>query len=99
MEQNQAQVCEISFNRFRELTYHKRVYFYFRKYADEAIKEFQADKEFGENFHDAVMQAIETIIQRTHLSKQEAKILSTELAAKMVELVESKQNKAKEMKW
>ena len=44
MEQNQAQVCEISFNRFRELTYHKRVYFYFRKYADEAIKEFQADK-------------------------------------------------------
>ena len=50
MEQNQAQVCEISFNRFRELTYHKRVYFYFRKYADEAIKEFQADKFYPKKF-------------------------------------------------
>jgi hypothetical protein len=40
----QIQISEISFNKFRELTYHKRVYFYFKKYADGTVKEFHTDK-------------------------------------------------------
>jgi len=44
MEQIQAQETEISFTKFKELTFHKKVYFYFRSFKDSSIKEFRADK-------------------------------------------------------
>jgi len=44
MEQLQTQEQEISLTKFKELTYHKRVYFFFKGYKDGKIKEFKADK-------------------------------------------------------
>lgn len=63
--------------------------------------QYGADKEFGDNYVDAVRLAVDEIMKRTHLSESEWKIFSAELKGKVFDLVSQKSagKKVKSMTW